>query len=58
MNKTIKIEDKVHADLEELRLKKETYSQAVARLINFHWEITRAVWSHSPQHPTTPAQGD
>ena len=57
MNKTIKLEDKVHTELEELRLKKETYSQAVARLIDFHREISRAVWSHSPQTPATPGQG-
>ena len=56
MSKTIKLENPVHTELEELRLKKETYSRAVARLINFHRDITRAVWSHTGQQPPTPGQ--
>jgi len=57
MSKTIKLDDKVHKDLEELRDKRETFSEAVARLINFHRDITKVVWSHSGQHPDTPGQG-
>jgi predicted CopG family antitoxin len=56
MHKTIKLEDKVHSELEELRLKKETYSQAVARLITFYKEIARVVWSHSAESPRIPGQ--
>jgi len=57
MSKGIKLDDKVHQDLEELRLKRETFSQAVARLINFHREITRAVGGHTGEHPGTPGPG-
>jgi len=57
MAKTIKLDDKVHRDLEELRTKRETFSEAVARLVNFHREITRAVWSSSGDPPRTPGQG-
>ena len=57
MSKTIKLEDKVHRELEELRGKRETFSEAVARLVNFHREITRVVWGHTGEHPRTPTQG-
>lgn len=57
MAKTIKLEDQVHRDLEELRGKRETFSEAVARLVNFHREITKTVWSHSGEHTRTPGQG-
>lgn len=43
MSKTIKLDDKVHQELEELRTKRETFSAVVARLVNFHRETTRAV---------------
>ena len=57
MSKGIKLDDKVHQDLEELRLKRETFSQAVARLINFHRDITKLVWSHTGEHPRVPGSG-
>jgi len=57
MSKTIKLDDKVHRELEELRGKRETFSEAVARLVNFHREITRVVWGHSGDHPQVPGSG-
>lgn len=57
MSKGIKLDDKVHQDLEELRLKRETFSQAVARLISLYHDLTKLVWSHSGEHPRTPGQG-
>jgi len=57
MSKTIKLDNQVHQQLEELRGKRETFSGAVARLINFHHEITRTVWSSTGDHPGTPTQG-
>jgi predicted CopG family antitoxin len=46
MSKTIKLEDQVHKDLEEVQHKRETFSQAVARLIKFYRDVTNLVWSH------------
>ena len=57
MAKTIKLDDQVHHELEDLRTKRETFSEVVARLVNFHREITRAVWSSAGEHPRTPGQG-
>jgi len=57
MAKTVKLDDKVHRELEELRTKRETFSEVVARLVNFHREITRAVWSSTGEHPRTPEPG-
>jgi len=57
MTKTIKLDDKVHQELEILRLKRETFSQTVARLISLYLELTKLVWSHSGEHPRTPGQG-
>lgn len=57
MSKTVKLDDQVHSELEELRLKKETFSATVARLINFHREITRAVWSSAGEPPKSPSSG-
>jgi len=57
MAKTVKLDEQVHSELEELRLKKETFSETISRLINFHRDITRVVWSHSGEHPRTPDQG-
>lgn len=56
MSKTIKLEDQVHRDLEELRGKRETFSEAVARLINFHRDVHKLVWSHGGEHPRIPGQ--
>jgi len=56
MSKTVKLDDQVHHDLEELRSKRETYSQAVARLIYVHRELTRIVWSQPERHPRPPGQ--
>ncbi|MBA7686612.1 hypothetical protein ES703_95062 [subsurface metagenome] len=44
MSKTIKLEDQVYNRLEELRGKRETFSQCVARLL----EISRKVASLMP----------
>jgi predicted CopG family antitoxin len=57
MSKTVKLEDQVHRDLEDLRVKRETFSEAVARLIHLYREVTKLVWSHSGEHPRTPGQG-
>jgi len=57
MSKTIKLDNQVHQDLEGLRGKRETFSEAVARLINFHREVSRLLWSHSGEHPRTPGSG-
>lgn len=54
MTKSIKLDDKVHKDLEELRLKRETFSQAVARLIKFYREVTNLVWVHGVEHTGPP----
>jgi len=56
MSKSIKLDDKVYSELEEVRLKKETYSQAVARLINHYRDLTKLAWSHTGEHPGTPGQ--
>ena len=57
MLKTIKVEDQVHQDLENLRGKRETFSQTVARLIRVYREVHRIAWSHSGEHPRIPTQG-
>jgi len=57
MSKTIKLEEQVHRDLEELQLRRETFSQTVARLVTFYRDIHRLVWSHSGDHPRIPGQG-
>lgn len=56
MSKTLRLNDQVHKDLEELRGKRETFSNTVARLINFHRDIIRAVWGTDVDHPHTPGQ--
>jgi predicted CopG family antitoxin len=50
MTKSIKLDDQVHKDLEGIQLKKETFSQAVARLIKFYRDVTGLVWSHGMDH--------
>jgi len=57
MSKTVKLEDSVHRDLEDLRLKKETFSEAVERLITFYRDVHKLVWSRSGEHPRPPGQG-
>jgi len=57
MAKTIKLEDKVHQELEELRGKRETFSEAVARLIDFYQGSQRLVSSHTGEHPRIPGPG-
>jgi predicted CopG family antitoxin len=54
MSKTIKLDDQVHKDLEDLQLKRETFSQEVARLIKFHREVTNLVWAHGMDHTGPP----
>ena len=39
MNKTIKLEDRTYADLDEVRDKHETFSQAVERLIDLYRQL-------------------
>jgi len=56
MTRTIKLEDKTYKDLEELRLKSETFSQAVDRLIAFKREISGAVWRAEAGHARVPDQ--
>lgn len=34
MSKSIKVDDKVYIDLENIRGKRETFSEAIARMIN------------------------
>jgi predicted CopG family antitoxin len=50
MTKSIKIEDQTHTDLEEIRFKRETYSEVVSRLIKFYRTVTRLVWDHGVDH--------
>lgn len=54
MTKSIKLEDKTYQELEKFRLKNETFSQAVARLLTFHQEISTAVWRASAGHAQVP----
>ena len=54
MSKTIRLDDQVHHDLDELRLKRESFSEIVAYLVTFYRDITKVVWSHSAEHPNTP----
>lgn len=58
MTKSIKLDDQVHKDLEELQHKRETFSQAVARLIKFYWGVTGLVWSHGIDHTGPPETRD
>jgi predicted CopG family antitoxin len=58
MTKSIKLDDQVHRDLEEILFKRETFSQAVARLIEFHKKVTELVWRHGINHAGPPAPGD
>lgn len=57
MSKTLRLDEQVHKDLEELRAKRETFSQAIARLISLYKELARLVWSHTGERPQTPGQG-
>jgi predicted CopG family antitoxin len=54
MSKTIKLDDQVHRDLEEVQQKRETFSQAVARLIKFYREVTNLAWTHGVEHTGPP----
>lgn len=54
MTKSIKLEDQVHKDLEEVQHKRETFSQTVARLIKFHRDVTGLVWTHGMEHTGPP----
>ncbi len=40
MSKTIKVEDKVYHRLDELREKRETFSEVVQRLLELHVMLT------------------
>jgi len=39
MSKTIRVEDKVYQELEELREKRETFSEVIARAVNAYQTI-------------------
>jgi predicted CopG family antitoxin len=58
MTKSIKIEDQIHTDLEEIRFKRETYSEVVSRLIKFYRTVTRLVWDHGADHQAPAAVRD
>jgi len=57
MSKTVKLDDKVHSELEELRGKRETFSEVVARLVDVYRNIQKIFWGSSRQPPGTPGQG-
>jgi predicted CopG family antitoxin len=57
MAKTVKLDDQVHQDLEELRTKRETFSQTVARLAAFYRQVSKLVWALGGDHPIVPGQG-
>ena len=57
MTKTIKLEDKTYQELEKIRLKNETYSQAVDRLLAFHREISLAVFRAQAGHAQVTGSG-
>lgn len=57
MAKTIKLEDQVHRELEEIRSKRETYSQAVARLIATYRSIQRIIWGSTGDQTQVPGPG-
>jgi predicted CopG family antitoxin len=54
VTKSIKLDDQVHKDLEEVQHKRETFSQAVARLIKFYQDVTNLVWTHGVEHAAPP----
>lgn len=41
MSKTIKLEDDTYQELDQLRRKDETFSQAVARLLSIHGHVQK-----------------
>ncbi len=58
MTKSIKIDDQTHVDLEEIRFKRETYSEVVSRLIKFYRQVTRLAWDHGVDHQAPAAVRD
>jgi predicted CopG family antitoxin len=57
MTKSIKLDDQVHKSLEEIQNRRETFSQAVARLIKFYREVSEIAWRHGMDHTSPPAPG-
>lgn len=57
MTKSIKLDDQVHKDLEEIQFKRETFSQAVARLIKFYHDVYNVAFTHTIDHRGPPAPG-
>jgi hypothetical protein len=54
MAKTIKLDDMVHKDLEAILLKRETFSQAVARLLHLHDEVIGLFLGYCSGHASAP----
>ncbi|MBA7699768.1 hypothetical protein ES703_108471 [subsurface metagenome] len=50
MSKTIKVEDKVYHRLDELREKRETFSEVVQRLLDLHVMLTDVSKVLGPGH--------
>lgn len=50
MSKTIRLEDEVYNDLDAIREKRETFSQAVARIIRVFTTIKDVSDTLGPQH--------
>lgn len=53
MSKTIKLEDQVYQDLDALRGKRETFSQAANRLIRLHTDVNKLVNTLSTERKET-----
>jgi len=50
MSKTIKLQDKTYYRLEEVREKRETFSQAIDRLLNLHDAMSDVSKTLGPSH--------
>lgn len=50
MSKTIRLEDEVYNDLDEIREKRETFSQVVARIIRVYATIKDVSDNLGPDH--------
>jgi len=50
MSKTIKVEDKVYHRLDELREKRETFSEVIQRLLDLHVMLTDVSKVLGPSH--------
>ena len=50
MSKTIKLDDQVYQKLDELREKRETFSEVVQRLLDLHLMLTDVTKALGPGH--------